>query len=217
MTSSRFEELERRCAKLKKTRFIRIVFVIAFLFLIAFGSYYWVNYGAKEPLMVSATTTTPQEVALIPAPPILSDQNESNLSAIETAILSQEPKEESLFLAPHIYKNDVKLPAEEAQEAKRSLMEEQSLLKRYNAEQNFANAYALAHFYFERKAYGEVILWAKEASKHDSRSDKSWILYAKAKFYLGERAEAIRSLELFLGYINSKEAQELLNFYKGQE
>ena len=75
----------------------------------------------------------------------------------------------------------------------------------------------MAHFFWERKSYSEVILWAKEASKRDSRSDLPWILYAKAKFSLGDRAVAIRSLELFLAYINSKEVEVLLNFYKGQE
>lgn len=35
--------------------------------------------------------------------------------------------------------------------------------------------------------------------------------------FLGERVEDIRSLELFLRYINSKEPLALLNFYKGQE
>lgn len=215
MTSARFEELEKRCAKLKKARIIRIVFMIASLFLVSFGCYYWMSHNSNEPLTVTAVVI-PQTVPV--QTPIL-DNNESNVTLLrqEEQNLSQIIEDETLFLAPHISIKNAKLPKDETQAATRLLSHEQELLKRYNTVQNFDNAYALADFYFEQKSYGEVITWAKEASKHYSRSEKPWILYAKAKFYLGDRAEAIRSLELFLSYINSKEAQELLNFYKGQE
>lgn len=214
MTSARFEELEKRCSRLKKVRIIRIVFSIAFLFLVSFGGYYWMHHTVDEP-RVATTAPLPKTDAL-PVP--VTEHTESNVTLEEEEQnLSQKVENETLFLEPHIYKNDAKLPLEETQAATRALSHEQQLLKRYNAVQNFENAYALAHFYFEQKSYGEVVTWAKETSKHNSQSEKPWILYAKAKFYLGDRTEAIRSLELFLSYINSKEAQELLNFYKGQE
>ncbi|QIR74949.1 CDC27 family protein [Sulfurospirillum diekertiae] len=214
MTSSRFEELEKRCARLKKIRIIRLVSSLAFLFLGAFGIYYWLNH-THQGINETTSTSVPEVNVSIP---LLSDINETTTPRVEVIPISQmKTSSETLFLAPHVYKDKTKLPSAELEEAKRSLNEEQHLIKVFQAEQNFSNAYALAHFYFERKSYSEVILWTKEASKRDSHSDLPWILYAKAKFYLGDRAEAIRSLELFLGYINSKEAQELLNFYKGQE
>ena len=214
MTSSRFEELEKRCVRLKKARILRLVSLLACLFLGSFGIYYWLNH-AHQGVNENTHASVHDANASIP---ILSDINETTTQKVEVIPISQmEASAETLFLAPHVYKDKTKLPSAELEEAKRSLNEEQHLLKVFQAEQNFSNAYALAHFYFERKSYSEVILWAKEASKRDSRSDLPWILYAKSKFYLGDRAEAIRSLELFLGYINSKEAQALLNFYKGQE
>jgi len=210
MTNSRFEELERRCARLKKVRIIRMVFIITSLFLIGFGSYYWMYPHTQEPLIVEKTIIAPLVVETQSSP---SDQNESNVTVPEKTIAPQMPEEELLFLAPRIYKSDAKSSANET----KAISEEAQLLKSFNAVQNFDNAYALAYFYLERQSYGEVIIWAKEASKYNSRSEKPWILYAKAKFSLGDRAEAIRSLELFLSYINSKEVQELLNIYKGQE
>ena len=214
MTSVRFEELEKRCARLKKIRILRIVFTIAFLFLGGFGGYYWIHHSKIVPVVVPVPPKEEPKVTI--ALPSLSDRNESNTTLLET-ITPEVSRDETLFLAPHVYKEEVKLPVAETEEATRSLREEHQLLKAYNAVPTFDNAYVLAHFYFERKAYAEVIMWAKEASKYNSSSEKPWILYAKAKFYLGDRTEAIRSLELFLGYINSKEAHELLNFYKGQE
>lgn len=216
MTNRRFEELERRCSKLKKARILRLVFIIGSLFLAGFSSYYWTNHShisiVVEPVPASEPIATVTEVQ-----PIVRDQNESNSTLTEKTIVPKIVPEEILFLAPQLFKKDAKLSTAETKEATKLLSQEGQLLKNYNTVQNFENAYALAHFYFERQSYSDVIIWVKETSKHDSRSEKPWILYAKAKFLLGDRAEAIRSLELFLSYINSKEAHELLNFYKGQE
>ncbi len=93
MTSARFEELEKRCAKLKKTRIIRIVFIIASLFLVGFGSYYWMSHSTSKSL-----------VPLVQTPVV--ENNESNESiSNEEQNLSQSTDDEILFLAPHIYKN----------------------------------------------------------------------------------------------------------------
>jgi len=210
MTSSRFEELEKRCIKLKKARIIRFVFVITSLFIIGFGTYYW---GHQEQLLKSIEPN--KTLLVVEALPPQNEHNESNVTVAETVTdtaPAAAPKaiiEEILFLAPYVYKTDKEIAI--------SLSEEGQLLKKYNAVQNFDNAYALAYFYFQRKSYHDVIIWAKETSKYNASSEKPWILYAKAKFFLGDRAEAIRSLELFLSYIKSKEAEELLTFYKGQE
>ena len=219
MTKARFEELEKRCAKLKKVRILRFVFSLALLFLVGFGGFYWMHRNDSPSVVVAKTVpVSPPIQPEVISVPLLSDQNESNRSLEETTPMSLESSvDETLFLEPHVYKNEAKLPASETEEATRSLKEEHQLLKQYNTTPNFDNAYALAEFYFGRKAYPEVIAWAKEASKYNSSSNKPWLLYAKAKFYSGDRTEAIRSLELFLSYINSTEIQELLNFYKGQE
>jgi tetratricopeptide (TPR) repeat protein len=213
MTKLRFEELEKRCSRLKKVRILRFVSIIATFFLGGFGGYYWVHQSKSEPVVEPMHPKEPVTVTL----PSLNDRNESNATLVETAVAPEVLPNETLFLAPHVYKEEVKLLASETAEATRSLNEEQQLLKTYNAAQTFDNAYDLAHFYLERKAYAEAIMWSKEASKYNASSEKPWLLYAKAKFYLGDRTEAIRSLELFLSYINSTEVQELLNFYKGQE
>jgi len=224
MTKARFEELEKRCSKLKKVRILRFSFTIALFFLVGFGGYYWMHHNDIKSVVVVETAPIkiqqpPQIQPKVIAMPSLSDQNESNMTLIKMtpSVIKEVSPDETLFLAPHVYKDTAKLPVLETEEATRSLKEEHLLLQHYKEVPNFDNAYALSEFYFGRKAYTEVIMWAKEASKYNTSSEKPWILYAKAKFYSGDRTEAIRSLELFLSYINSNEIQELLNFYKGQE
>lgn len=218
MTDSRFEELERRCAKLRRVRIFRFVSIVMCLFLASLGCYYWFYYRQQPSEVQAVEIHSSASDINVSVESVEEDKNESLPMSAEISVAPQvEVTNEILFLEPRVYKSRAQLPSAELEEAKRSLNEEQHLLKRFHAKKDFANAYALAQFYFERKSYSEVILWAKEASKRNARSDLPWILYAKAKFCLGDRAEAIRSLELFLGYINSKEVQELLNFYKGQE
>ncbi|MDD3344424.1 MAG: CDC27 family protein, partial [Sulfurospirillaceae bacterium] len=98
----------------------------------------------------------------------------------------------------------------------KSLGSEEALLKNFHSANTFNTAYELAEFYFNAKEYPKAIVWAKESSKLGPTSEKPWIIYAKSKFYLGEKTEAIRALEIYLGYSSSKEVKDLLNFYKGQ-
>ncbi len=164
---------------------------------------------------------------------------EENNSTYDTLILTpkiksispkvQVPEEENILLLPppEILNNEENQQLElllKKPEGKKqlsmsvsSLSQEEALLKNFHSAKTFAEAIALTHYYFEQKEYLKVILWAKESSKLKPSSVEPWLLYAKSKFYLGEKEEAIRSLELFLSYTNSKEAKELLTFYKGQQ
>ncbi len=217
MTSAHFASLEKRCQKLKKARIMRIVFVISILFLSAFGVFYFYHQSKKpthilvveKPIVaLPVATVNPKTVERVEIPAI---EDNATIEAVQK-------KEDVLFLGVHgLTPKIAKLSEEESQEAMRSLKQEHELLNQFKTLQNYENALALAEFYFNLKSYQEAIAWAKKASQLDTHSDKPRILYAKAKFYLGQRSEAISSLELFLSYIKSEEVQELLNFYKGQE
>lgn len=95
--------------------------------------------------------------------------------------------------------------------------DEERLLKRLESKKSFEDAYALSLYYFEEQMYDKAIIWAQEAIKLDQKSDRPWIIYAKAQFHQGKREEAVSSLEQSLSYIASEEIQELLIFYKGQK
>lgn len=237
MTNSRFEDLQRRCQKMKRARIAKVVLLCVGSILIALGTWYQtINVSPAHSLQEPA-----KEVEQITEP------NKNNVTikkevTDEASLISEENQNyDTLKLAPTI-KNELKpLPSEEKIELKavmappiedflappevkkslsisvKSLSNEESLLKNFHSENTIATSMALAQFYFEKKEYGKAIVWAKESSKLEPVSDKPWIIYAKSKFHLGERAEAIRSLELFLGYVNSNEVKELLTFYKGQQ
>lgn len=255
MTNSRFEDLERRCQKLKRARIAKIVLFFASIAFFV-GGYFYIDVTAKNPPVI----TTAQPTALVPALPetnatstieLGSEENNTKSYSIEenttqesekqnydTLLLApkikngikQVPTEEKVVLTPPVQQNlevkdfslneELKAPGETKtvlNMSVKSLGAEESLLKNFHSVSTFKTALELAEYYFEAKEYAKAIAWAKESSKLGPTSEKPWIIYAKSKFYLGEKKEAIRSLEIYLGYSSSKEVKDLLNFYKGQQ
>jgi len=200
---------------MKRMFMMRIILSLSSLLLLGYGLFYYYYPSLSVLVPPKPTLSVPKPVAV--------EKPEKRMDVIpaidDNAMLeSVEKKEDILFLAVHgLSPKIAELSEAESQEAMHSLEEEHELLKHFKENENFENSYALAAFYFKLKSYQEVIVWAKKASQFDTHSDQPRILYAKAKFYLGKRVEAISSLELFLGYIKSTEARELLDFYKGQK
>lgn len=257
MTNSRFEDLERRCQKIKRVRIARVVLVCVLLTVSIFGyMYFSLKVDCSDaPLPTSEVSSSPNTQTttsvikkVVVVPQVESTQEAQGESEENSTMMN--PKYDTLMLSPNI-KNSIignkKTPLEEkinldpptrngmldfdgkeekrtAEETKKiinlsikSMGDEEALLKNFHSSNNFKTAYSLAEFYFNKKEYTKAIYWSKESSKLEPTSDKPWIIYAKSKFYLGDKSEAIRSLEVFLAYTSSKEAKDLLNFYKGQQ
>lgn len=211
MTHNRFEELQRRCKALQRKRFLKVAGLILFSFIALF----WV-YSMREPITPIAIVLPEPSL-----PEVIVETNESQVvsAPLEAEVIPEvdEFKEPILFLEPKFKPTTTpKLPQKEIQEANRLLKMEHTLLEAFNHSATYESAYALAHFYFERKSYLEAIVWAKKANKLNPNLDQTWLIYAKSKFSLGEKEEAISSLERIIGYIKSEELRDLLDFYKGQ-
>lgn len=258
MTNSRFEDLERRCQKIKRVRIAKVVLVCALLAVFVFAYMYFTLKvdGSDAPLSTSEvspspnTQTTTSAIEKVVVVPQVESTQEAQIESEENSTMMN-PKYDTLMLSPNIKNNIIgnkKTPLEEkinldppiksngmldfdGREEKRTVEEtkklinlsiksvgdEEALLKNFHSSNNFKTAYSLAEFYFNKKEYLKAISLSKESSRLDPTSDKPWIIYAKSKFYLGDKSEAIRSLEVFLAYTSSKEVKDLLIFYKGQQ
>lgn len=209
MTSKHFFALEKRCKKMRKIKIIKIVLIVfAFGMSVLNGYYYFWKHNSTTsvpPLLNKQDTTNVPQEALVPE--IIQELNEQRIIPEEKE--KENEKYDTLFLEAKIRPSDTSLINE--------AHEEKMLLKHYASEQTFDTAYAVAFFYFEAKEYVETMQWAQKARYYNPEDVKSWLLYAKASFYRGERKKAMDALELFLKSKDSKEARELLNFYKGQE
>lgn len=251
MTNSRFEDLERRCQKIKRARIAKIVLFFASITFFISG-YFYMNAASNTPVI-----STAKSAVVVPKMPennvsIIQPSHEDNVTYInveenithenekqnyDTLLLApkinngikQVPTEEKVILSPPSHTSEVKdFSLNEGLQAPgetktvlnmsvKSLGAEESLLKNFHSVSTFKTALELAQYYFDSKEYAKAIAWAKESSKLGPTSEKPWIIYAKSKFHIGEKEEAIRSLEIYLGYSSSKEVKDLLNFYKGQQ
>lgn len=218
MTPNRFLDLEKRCAKLRKKRMMRILGFCLVSFCVTTALLYlyrptWFGVNdSKIEAPIVAPVAKPVETT-----PLIVPVSVPPIEAITLNEIAKPKAKEVLFLGVSGLPHKASLPEKESEEALRALEEERKLGEAFAKVPDFKNAYALAEFYFHLHAYQETILWAQKASTYDTRSPLPRLLYAKAKFHLGYPQEAISSLELFLSYIKSPEVEALLTFYKGQQ
>jgi hypothetical protein len=86
----------------------------------------------------------------------------------------------------------------------------EALLKQYQDAKTYENAIALSSAYLKGKLYQNSVKYALEANSIDISKEESWILFAKAKYYLGDNKKATKALESYLGQYKSQNAQKLL-------
>lgn len=238
MTNARFEDLERRVIKLKLKKYMKILLV----FLIVFGllGYLFVTYFSKEdvakkPLHVTKVVK-PKEKKAKEFEPI------KNIVKVEkkVEITKKEPTYDTVKLTLNIPFPNVEKIEEVAAEEKKVVEEkrdvekepnkkmeinfkvkevksEEALLKRFKVAGDFDSANSLASLYFDKKEFERSIYWSKKASKLDGKEESSWIIYAKSKYALGNKEEAIKSLELYLDYFSSDAIRKLLNIYRSSK
>jgi len=99
----------------------------------------------------------------------------------------------------------------------KSLENEDSLLKKNQANENFETTLNLSKYYFKKSKFEKAILWSKKANHYKSSSFKPWLIYAKAKIKQNKKDEAIKAVETFLSYFNSAVAEKFLQNIKGQK
>lgn len=232
MTNSRFEELERRCKKIKDKKIIKFIIFTLFLALLVAVSYWAVVKYPKLDNTVKTKNTTPVKKV------ISKTEKSTSKPTLKLEPVIKIPK---VTTKPHIQKKKETVQKKEKQKAQnlpkkpkttvkkevikpilkivtQNADKETVLLKNYSINKDFSSALKLAKYYFKQKDYKKALYWAKNANKLDSTKDDSWIVYAKSKYALGKEEDAIESLKTFLSIFYSKRATELLNRYeKGQK
>lgn len=259
MTANTFEELERRCKRLRYRKFFKLFISLLLLLAVAFFVYYYlVNFKDRKILHTKEKVSVKQEKKLEKnitkeivkplekkveikkeEPPlkkkiekskksvlVLQPKIEINASMIESEKIAQEQKSKKSVKS---IKKPAKItpPKEEVikkvEPAKKKIDfkikltnsdEETILIKNYKVNKSYDAAIKLSRYYFSKKRYKKAIYWAKIASKFDATKASPWLIYAKSKYSLGKKREAMEVLRTFLSYFYSKEAFDLLEEYK---
>lgn len=78
------------------------------------------------------------------------------------------------------------------------------------------DALFLARNYFEKNDFQKSEYWALQVNKINENLEEAWLLFAKSKYSLGKKNDAIKVLETYLEKKDSLSAKKLLKKYKGQ-
>jgi hypothetical protein len=86
--------------------------------------------------------------------------------------------------------------------------------KKFYATNNSVFSIKLSQRFFEAKKYNQALKWALISNEVNSKSDKSWIMFAKIKDKMGKKQDAINALTQYLKNNSSKEITKLLKNLK---
>jgi len=86
-----------------------------------------------------------------------------------------------------------------------------NIKKRFYKTNSFPLAIKISQKLLSKKSYKKALKWAMIANEIDKRSEKSWILFAKAKVKLNQKKDAINALKEYLKTHNSTNVKTLLD------
>ncbi len=91
------------------------------------------------------------------------------------------------------------------------------LKEKFQKTNNIIFALMLCEEYYAKKDYKNTLKWSIIANDLDSNSERSWIWFAKAKYRLNKKDDAIKALNAYLRINQSENIKELLNEIKNGE
>ena len=75
---------------------------------------------------------------------------------------------------------------------------------------SYKTCISIALKYLDQKDYRNALKWAKYANIQNKKDPKSWIVSAKALYFLGNKNAAIKLLKIYNSYYNNKEIQKFI-------
>ena len=231
MTNARFEDLEKRARKVRFKKYVKFSLILAIL--IAVFSYFLMSITPKEtpklPLDVKkierpkkTQNFTPIKQTKKVEKKVIAIKKETNYDTIKLKLNVVVPSKQQVMPQVKETKKTPQRSIEKYEPPKKvkinlqvkEVKSEGALLKKFQNDGSFESAQGLASFYFKKKRFEKSIFWSKKASKLDAKEALPWLVYAKSKYALGKKEEAIKSLELYLDYFSSDEIRQLLDSYR---
>jgi|GEM_PF-688802 len=157
--------------------------------------------------------------------PQKSRQNTTNTDALVLKLptIKLEPEKK---VAPIVKKEISKVKSTKAkQEIKKPLKDKGSGIKiqmkridsisylkdRFNENHSIIFALMLCKEYYQKKNFANTLKWSIIANDIDNTSEKSWVWFAKSKYKLGKKDDAIKALKAFLKTNDSSKIKSLLH------
>ena len=72
----------------------------------------------------------------------------------------------------------------------------------------------MARHFYEAGDYERAYNYALQTNRIDSRSEESWMIFAKSQYKLGQRKAALKTLQAYTAQSGSAKAQHLFDAMK---
>jgi hypothetical protein len=86
----------------------------------------------------------------------------------------------------------------------------ETMIRKFSKSKNSRDALLLAKAFYIKQDYRNSEKWALTANKLDSSQDESWHIFAKSKFKLGQKNEALRILSTYYKKSHSPKTKALI-------
>ena len=205
-----FFELEKKCKKIKRKKFIKIFLSFLSMIFILIGGIFIYNYLNKPEPKAQIKKTQPQPKVIKPI------QKPKPKKVIKKEIKT-EIKEKPLDI--EIDLNNIKQPIIKQKKTKpiqkpkpKKVIKKEPKPKKILQEEtvSFEKAIKLATLYYNNGNYQNSIKWCKIASKLDNTNEKVWKLYALNLEKIGQKKKAIKVIKTYLQYRDSLDLKYLL-------
>ncbi|WP_169764177.1 CDC27 family protein [Campylobacter mucosalis] len=127
------------------------------------------------------------------------EQGYLKLSHIQTSEIFSTQSEANTKTKPKI-----KIKMDDAKDSKHSQKEQFSQTK------DIQTAISIAQEYLDKKDYTNALEWSLHANEIDKQNKQSWIIFATAKYHLGQKQDALRALRTYNSNKNHKDINLLI-------
>ncbi len=230
--TNNFDNLVARCSAMRRRRMIRLSLFITgtILVVVAFTALIieWSILSAPQTPIEKPSTTKLQPVSLNSTASSPTDHNDSpvhiaisentipKLAATPPSVAPTNEMPIAVVVPP------ATVPTSEKDFTGNRVFSVQNSTKKttadfisaYNSNPKYETALIIARDFYAQENYVDAAIWAKKTNQLNREPEEAWLLYAKSYYAQGRKDEAIKILELYLNYKDSKAASELVRTWK---
>lgn len=139
------------------------------------------------------------------------DYVSSEIKAKEQRLNIAPPQEEAINFEPEkIQAQPKQKPKVQIEVTQGEVSHTDELIAKFEKSKNISYALELARLFFDNGDYENTIKWALSANEINSDNEESWVLFAKAKYKLNQKNDALRVLKAYNKSKNSKVISNLI-------
>lgn len=225
-----YDELEKKWKLYKQNKYKKLTLTAISFVAVAFASatttYFVVEskqndspvlLSAKQPDKNETITIQPLPQPQTPKEIVIISQNDDKIDQFRSFEQKEQRQDEQKPIIQAVHKKEEPKIAPKIYMETKSIGLTETLEEKYSRQPSCPIAISLSSEYYKAGDYQKALYWAINANSLDPKSDKSWVMFAKASYKLGKKNDALNALENFIKTSSSDSAKAALNQIKNNE